>query len=492
MDLHSVEIDLDTETPTAVLHGEDARELGVHPMDRVQLRHNGGTTIGVVKVTSKLVDPGTIGLTQPLNHLTGAVTIRPAPHPESVRYIRRKLDAVELDRTELRTIVQDIYHDRLTDVELAGYVIGVYTNGLSLEETTHLTGAMTNIGERIDWGEPVVADKHSIGGVPGNRTTPIVVSIVAAAGLTIPKTSSKAITSPAGTADMMATLCDVALDRDRIESVVRKTNGCLAWGGAMDLSPVDDRIIQVETPLSLDPPGQVIASVLSKKRSAGATHVVIDIPYGEGAKVSSLPAARRLARDFQRVGDHLGISVACAITRGTGPIGRGIGPALEARDVLAVLDGDGPPALRSKSVQLADILLEACGSDADSMTLLESGRARETFGEIIEAQNGDPTVTASDIDVGKERHTVTAGQSGTIMHVDISLISSLARRAGAPRNPGAGLWLHRARGDAVSNGEKLVTIHAESAAKLEDAVRFYRRHDVFRISGEDNLLIEEV
>ncbi|MCL9818036.1 AMP phosphorylase [Natronocalculus amylovorans] len=492
MELSVVPIDLDSDTPTVVLHGDDAIEIGVHPMDRVQLTQNGGVTIGVVKETTALVDRGEVGLTQPLSQLTGTVTVKPAPYPQSMRYIRRKLDDNELSRSEIRTIVQDINNNRLTDVELSAYVTGIYTNGLSLEETTFLTECMADVGDRINWDEPVIADKHSIGGVPGNRTTPIVVAIVAAAGVKIPKTSSRAITSPAGTADTMEVFCPVDLTRESIERVVRNTNGCLVWGGSVDLSPVDDRIIQVETPLSIDPHGQVIASVLSKKRSAGSTHVVIDIPYGEGAKVESLPESRKLARDFKRVGEHLGMRVTCLITRGSGPIGSGIGPALEARDVLAVLEGTGPGDLRSKSVQLAAKLLELCDVDADADELLASGHAAESFRQIVDAQGGDSTITTASIPIGEQTKTVYASRDGVVTHIDNSAVSDVARRAGAPKDIEAGIVLHENVGTTVSQGDRLFTIHAQATAKLNDAVELADRVSVYRILHPDETLIEQV
>ncbi|MGM0604647.1 MAG: AMP phosphorylase [Halobacteriota archaeon] len=492
MNLETTLIDIGSETPVVVLHTADAVELGVHALDRIQIRHDGRTTTGIVKVTNQLVDRGRLGVTRPLSHVRGSVEVQPAPLPRSMRYIRRKLDDVELDRSEIRTIVQDIHHDRLTDVELSAYVTGLYTNGLSLEETTHVTECMTEIGQRIEWDEPIIADKHSIGGVPGNRTTPIVVSIIAAAGVKIPKTSSRAITSPAGTADTMEVFCEVELDREEIIRVVRETNGSLAWGGSVDLSPVDDRIIQIETPLSLDPHGQVIASVLSKKRSAGSTHVVIDIPYGEGAKVTDLSGARKLARDFKRVGSHLDMRIQCAITRGDGPIGTGIGPALEARDVLAVLDGDGPAALGSKSVRLASILLDMADVDADAETLLESGRALETFRRIVEAQGGDPDVTVDSIPIGEETVTVNAARDGIVTHYDNGVLSDIARRAGAPKDPKAGVTIHTEIGTAVDHGDRLLTIHASSTAKLEDAAALESRTNVARVLDRDELLIERV
>jgi AMP phosphorylase len=351
---------------------------------------------------------------------------------------------------------------------------------------------MVAAGRHLSWDADVVADKHSIGGVAGNRVTPVVVPLVAAAGLTIPKTSSRAVTSAAGTADTMEVFCEVSFGISEIRSIVEETGGCMVWGGAVDISPVDDKVIRAETPLSLDPPGQVIASVLSKKKAAGSTHVVIDVPFGESAKVHSLDAARELAEDFVRVGRTIGMSVECAITRGEGPIGRGIGPVLEARDVLAVLDGGGPDDLRSKSLELTRRLFDACNVAADPETMLDDGTARRKFEEIVAAQDGDPGVSVDDLEPGAHQATVSADRTGTVAHVDNRATNELARRAGAPRDHGAGVFLHCQAGTGVETGDDLFTVHAETREKLEEARRYIEGTDPVRIRRPGETLVESL
>ncbi|MFP8956929.1 AMP phosphorylase [Natrialbaceae archaeon A-CW3] len=490
MELEATTIDIGTSRPLVLLNTVDADDLGAHPLDRVRLGWSGETATGIVKRTDALVGQGTVGVTEPLHHVHGPVEVRLAGTPNSVRHIRRKLDDIELDADELEAIVRDIDDKRLSDVELSAYVTAVYTNGLSLEETKHLTEAMAAVGEQLSWESPVVADKHSIGGVAGNCVTPIVVSIVAEAGLTIPKTSSRAVTSPAGTADVMEVFCDVEFSTAEIESIVEATNGCLIWGGGVDLSPVDDEIIRAENPLSIDPPGQLMASVLSKKRSAGSTHVVIDIPYGEGAKLESLAAARELATDVKRVGDHLGMDVTCAITHGTDPIGHGVGPVLEARDVLGVLEGDGPESLRLKSLRLASILLDHCGVDASATGILESGRALDRFRRIVDAQGGDSSIESTDLEPGAEFATIEADRSGLVTSIDDGQLCSLARRAGAPRDARAGLEIHRTTGANVEAGDTLYTIYAETTHKLTEATRLAGHLEPIRVRSKADALVE--
>jgi AMP phosphorylase len=492
MDLRARHIDIGTRTPTVLLHSRDAMELGAHPLDRVQIRTDGRTEIGIVEVTDELVEAGEIGVTRPLGHVDGSVGVTLAPQPEAVSVLRKKLDDVELEDYELDRVVRDINDDRLNDVELTAFVTALYTHGLSRSEIHSLTTSMVDVGDTLSWDREVVADKHSIGGVAGNRTTPVVVPIVASAGLTIPKTSSRAVTSAAGTADTMEVFCGVEFGTDEIRSIVRKTGGCMVWGGAVDLSPIDDKMLRVSTPLSLDPPSQIVASVLSKKKSVGSTHVVVDIPYGEGTKVASLSAARELAEEFRAVGTRLDMRLECAITRGAEPIGNGVGPVLEARDVLGVLDGGGPARLRNKALRLAQMVFECCSVDADAETLLDSGRARETFGAIVAAQGGDPDVSRDDLVPGGETATVAADRGGVVTHVDNGLVNRLARHAGAPKDARAGVLLHVRGGEAIDPGDDLYTVHAETTAKLEAARTFARRGEPVRVRGAEESLVERV
>lgn len=157
-----------------------------------------------------------------------------------------KMYGNELNEAELNQIIYDISTGQYSNIELAAFITATSGNHLSLNEIKGLTSAMVRSGKNLEWNNQLIFDKHCIGGLPGNRTTPIVISIVAAAGLTIPKTSSRAITSPAGTADTMEVMTNVELSIDQMKEVVSKENGCLVWGGSVSLSPADDVLISVE------------------------------------------------------------------------------------------------------------------------------------------------------------------------------------------------------------------------------------------------------
>jgi thymidine phosphorylase len=410
-----------------------------------------------------------------------------AAHPEplgSFSLVRSRIYGNRLDDRAFAAIIGDIVEGDYSDNHISSFLTACAANPLDRDEILGLTRAMVNAGERLAWNRPVVADKHSVGGLPGNRTTPIVVSILAALGMTMPKTSSRAITSPAGTADMMETLAPVDLDIAAIHRVVDSEGGCVAWGGAVRLSPADDILIRVERALDLDAEGQMIASVLSKKIAAGATHLVIDMPVGPTAKVRNERAAQSLSAGLLAVGDAFGIRMRIVPGDGSQPIGRGIGPALEARDVLCVLrrSEDAPADLRDRAVQLAGALIELTGlkpSDGAALAaqVLADGRAWEKFQRICAAQGGMRTPPAAG-----HRHPLLAQRSGQLAAIDNRKIAKLAKLAGAPDAKAAGVDLHVRLGDIAVAGQPLCTVHAEAPGELDYALTYAEANaDIFRI-----------
>ena len=325
-----------------VIGEECASRLGIHSSDRVEITYKEQDIIAIANVATDFPKK-TLGIYEEVHdklkvQADEMVQVRPAERPESLGYIRDKLMGRRLSAQEIKMIVMDVVERHLSDVELASFVTSLYIRGTSMHEAEALTKAMVETGQTLDFGKSPILDKHSIGGVPGDKTTLLVVPIVSAAGFTIPKTSSRAITSPAGTADRVEVLCPVDLTVEEMRSVVKKTNACLTWGGALDLAPADDLLIQVEYPLSIDP--LLLPSIMSKKKAIGADYIVIDIPTGRGAKIKTIGEAQALAQDFIELGKRLDMYVQCAVTFGEQPIGYAIGPALEAREALLALMGE--------------------------------------------------------------------------------------------------------------------------------------------------------
>src|ERR1051326_5286372 len=346
------------------------RAEGFEAHNRVLLKAHGKHIIATLyQVTGNLVDLCDAALSDEawlrLALKDGDEIAVEHPEPiESLASVRGRIYGNALDGASLRAIIADVADGRYSSIEIGAFLTACAANPLTSEEVLSLTRAMVQVGDHLTWNSDIVVDKHSVGGLPGNRTTPIVVAIAAAVGLTMPKTSSRAITSPAGTADMMETLAPVDLDADAIHRVVEREGGCIVWGGAVRLSPADDILIRVERALDIDTEGQMIASVLSKKVAAGATHLVLDMPVGPTAKVRTVETAHLLGETLQRVGAEFGLETRIVQTNGTQPVGRCIGPALEARDVLAVLQNhpDAPQDLKERAVLLASHILELGGA----------------------------------------------------------------------------------------------------------------------------------
>lgn len=438
-----------------------------------------------------IVGPGEIGLGEQAFRRFGCpegseVSIEQARPPASLEFVKRKIQGDTLHESEIAAIVSDVAGYLYSPMEIAAFLVAC-AGFMSTQETLSLTRAMIEIGNRIDWKEPLVVDKHCVGGIPGNRTSMIVVPIVAAHGLICPKTSSRAITSPAGTADTMAVLANVDLTRERMAAIVAQQRAFLAWGGRVNLSPADDVLISVERPLRLDTFEQMVASILSKKVAAGSTHLVIDIPLGPTAKVRSQNDAIRLRKLFEYVARHLGIETDVVITDGSQPIGRGIGPLLEARDVMAVLrnEDDAPVDLRDRAVMLAgrmiefDPALEGGKGYARALELLASGAALEAMERMIEAQGPrtDPP------QLGIYRFDVKAAEPGMVIRIDCERIARIARLAGAPMDEGAGIDLLRKVGTRVRPGDVLYRIYANSETGLGFARDLVAEHSAYEIGA---------
>jgi len=482
--------------PIIVLRKEDADELGVKALERVEVSFDSKKTDAIVNVARKIISKGEAGiytsLFEQLKLKAGQpVEVAPADPPRSIDSIKRKMAGKPLAREEMKAIVEDVVGDRLSDVEIAAFVISLNDHGLSMDEATTLSMAMTETGQKLRLGKKDIFDKHSIGGMPGDKTSMLLVPIVAAAGLTIPKTSSRAITAPAGTADKMECIAPVEHSIEEIARIVRKTNGCLVWGGAVDMAPADDAFIKVEYPLSIDP--LLLPSVMSKKKAAGTKYLAIDIPTGKGTKIKTVGEAQELAKQFIELGRNLGIRVSCTSTYGEQPLGYGIGPALEAREALETLYAHkGSADLVGKACHLSGVLFGFRGmkdGEAHARRMLASGKALAKMKQIIAEQGGDPNIRPSDIPVGGQHVKVESDASGHIWWINNNAITQIARAAGCPSNKGAGILLRKKIGDRVAKGDVLFEIYADKAQKLNRALKIEENSDVMGVGDIPNMVM---
>jgi AMP phosphorylase len=478
--------------PVAMLNKETADEIGVHTGERISIKtlsKNPEETYTIIDIVEGLVKKNNIAFSSELkkrfNIKSGQeVDVNLGVSPKSLFYIQKKLKKRILTRKEIFTIIEDIVNNFLSEPEIALFISAMYRNGMNKKETVALIEAILDSGNHIKLKNKYVVDKHSIGGVAGNRTTPVVVSICAAAGLTMPKNSSRAITSAAGTADVIETVCKVEFSIKELKKIIKKTNACMVWGGSLGLVPADSKILKVEKQVKLDPDAQLLASIMSKKLSVGSKYIIIDIPYGKGAKVDK-ERALRLKRKFEDLGRYFNKKLRVVLTDGTQPIGNGIGPVMELFDVIKVLDPKqkGPEDLTNKSLFLSGTLLELTGKVKkgqgvkEAKRILESGEAFKKFKEIIKAQKGK----INGLKYGKYKEDIIIKKTGTIKEINNKLINSLAIVAGCPVDKSAGVYLYRHVGDRIKRGEVIITIYSESEFRLKDAINFYKKNKPIKI-----------
>lgn len=498
MFLKVVNLGLEAEKPIVIINEIDAQELDVRALDRVELKTKTGNVIAIVNIAKKFIKNGFIGLYSGISERIGKrdgemIEVIRAATPESITFVKKKINGETLKSWEIRKIVEDIVHQRLSEVEIAAFVISLHNFGITMDEAASLSKAMTNTGEILELGRKNVFDKHSIGGCPGDKTSILLVPVVAAAGLTIPKTSSRSITSAAGTADKVECLCPVDLELEEIKRVVKKTNGCLVWGGAVNLAPADDIFIQVEYTLSIDP--LLLPSVLSKKKAVGAKYLVIDIPTGKGTKIKTISEAYELGSKFIELGGRLGIKVNCISSFGEQPIGYSIGPALEAKEALKAIKGRGPKDLIDKVCHIADMIFNFAGiknGRKRALNILLSGKAEKKLREIIHEQGGKSDIKHDDIPIGEKSLKIKSKSVGMVLWINNNALVQIARELGAPKDKGAGVRLYKKIGEKVRKGETILELFAEKTYKLNRGLKLAKTVDMIGIGDKYEMLLARI
>lgn len=473
--------------PVVMLNQKTAEKLGIYSKDRIFIKtfsKKSQKISSIVDTIEDLITEKEIAvsseLQKALNLKKGQqVDISLAPMSKSLSYIKKKLDGKELSRKELEEIINDLVKNSLSEAEMALFISAMYRNGTTLNETISLIYAIEGSGNTIKWKKGITADKHSIGGIPGNRTTPLVVSICVAGGLIVPKTSSRAITTAAGTADVLETITNVEFSISELKKIINKTGGCMVWGGGLGIVPADDKIIKIEKILEIDPEAQLLASIMAKKLSMGAKYILIDIPYGKNAKVNKNQALK-LKKKFEYIGKFFKRKIQVVLTEGSQPIGNGIGPALELMDIVKIFkreDGkDYPYDLEKKALFLSAQIFEMTGKAKKgkgiemAKKILDSGKAFEKFNEIIKAQGGN----IKKLRYGKFKKTIFSEHSGKIKEIHNKKINSLARIAGCPADKFSGIYLYSHVGDKIRKGDKLLDLYTDSKLKIQEASKFFK------------------
>ena len=491
--LKSIRVPLRFGSLAVILNELDASEIGVREGDRVRVKAGRRFVVTTVQLTREMVRRGFIGLTSLVAKELKVsddeeVDVYPVQKPKSVEVIKKKLRGEKLSREDFQSIIRDVVNNSLNDVELATFVLSSMLRGLDFDEIEWMTRAMIETGDTLQFDRGTVVDKHSIGGVPGNKISLIIVPTVAAAGLLIPKTASRAITSASGTADTMEVLANVNLSIDEIREITERVGGVIAWSAGANIAPADELIIKIEYQIEASPIPHLFASLLAKKVGSGSKYVAIDIPIGDKAKINSIDFGRSFASSFIELGRRLGLKVSATLSDGSQPICNGVGPALEAKEILKLMERcEVRNDVVEKSLSIAGILFEMTGVATDgygyAKKIFESGKSLEKFKEIIEAQGGDGSIKSDDIQIGDKTYTLRSNHQGAVIAVNNKSIVKIARAAGAPKDKGSGVYVHRKRGEIVRAGDPLLTIYAEKEWKLDNAVEIAQTERPIVVSG---------
>lgn len=411
---------------------------------------------------------------------------------KAIDAIKKKLVGKTLTYNEIFSIMDEMAKQRLGPVLTTYFAAAGFSKGFTDEELYFLVKSMVATGPTLHF-DGIVADKHSTGGVAGTRTTMILVPIIAAAGFQIPKTSSRAITSPAGTADTMEVVAPVTFTPRQIEHLVAKAGGCIVWGGHLGLAPADDVMIQVESPLGFESFDKIIVSIMAKKVASGATHVVFDIPVGPTMKIQRFSDAEMIGNKFQLLAKRFSMNVVVDINDTRQNAGRGVGPVLEARDVFQVLEQhkDRPLALEAKALRLAGKLLTICFADCPGKThlvgedvareILSSGKALEKMQDIIRAQGGNPHIQSDHLRPARHSHEVKAFAKGHIVSLHNQQIAVIGKILGCPMDKKAGLYLNRKLEGTVDKGDILCTLYSSDPWRLKEAIETIKTMPIYTI-----------
>ncbi len=488
-------LDIKTGHPwIVIINEEDGRRFGIRPGDELVVKWKEKQTEISVDTTKSLVKEGEIGvfwdITNRYRIKQGEfLELKLAGHAPSLKIIHKKLNRKRLSYKEMHTLVFDIAKHRINDLELAFFIASAFDKkNFSKEEVYYLTKAISETGEMMKFGK-VVADKHSTGGIPGNRVSPIIVAIVASHGITIPKTSSRAITSAAGTADTMEVLAPVSFSLGEIKKIVKKTNGCLIWGGALRLAPADDRFIKITRRLGLEPYSKMVASIMSKQVATGINHLIIDMPIGPTAKISNAKDVQFVKNLFLYLSKRFNIKIKIVSQKTMGPIGKGVGPCLEARDVMRVLQQkeNRPEDLEKKAVQLAGDLLELVGKAKKgegkrlALESLKSKNAFKKMQEIIKAQGGNSGIDSEKIPLGKITYELKSVQNGLIQSIHNKNLNKICRLLGTPLTKEAGVYLNKSVGEKVKKKDVLCTFYTDSEQRLILAKHALQKLELYKI-----------
>lgn len=472
-----------------LMHQNDAEELGIKEGEIVLLGYKDIELYVKVIITDTKISEGEVGLYEEIYeeyHIPeGRRLLIDIPSTsKALDAIRKKLSGQRLNEEELLSVMKDIGSRKLRETEIAFFVSTFFNPGFTEDEIYWMAKGMAESGEILDFkyiknNKNLVVDKHSIGGTAGKGITPILVPMLAASGLVVPNTSTRAITSPAGTTDILETVMPVSLDKEKVYKVVEKVGACMVWGGALYLAPADDEIINVERSLRVQEFQKVLVSIVAKKIAMGSSFVLIDLPYGKGTKIEKPDDLDFLRREFEKLFAKFDIKCVTHKRVVNGPDGNGVGPILEMRECLKVLERDEKRSemLEDTVIQMAAEIFEGSKKAQKGMgkklaqELLDSGKALKKFWDIAKAQGAKEVVKSSELKIGKLKHSVKSDKSGVVKNINTREIVEIARSLGTPRIKEAGIYIEKMPGDKVEKGEVLMTLYATADDRMDEGIK---------------------
>ena len=404
-----------------------------------------------------------------------------------VELIERKRDGGELTAEELQELMLGYAKGEIPDYQLAAFCMAVFFRGLTGAETYALMEAMIKTGETVDLRSALgrkVVDKHSTGGV-GDKTSIAVGPIVAACGVPFAKMSGRGLGHTGGTLDKLESIPGFRVELSTEELIEQvKTAGMAIVGATADLVPADKKLYALrDVTATVDNYSLIAASIMSKKIAGGAEAIVLDVKVGDGAFMKSEADARTLAETMLELGRHAGREVVCLLTDMDQPLGRAVGNALEIREAIATLRGEGPPdfvelvlAASSRLLTLSDLGIGEAEARERVTRALEDGSAIEAYERWVRAQGGDPDESVlATTPVVRE---VRSPKAGYVAELGAVRVGQAALHLGAGRQTkddtidhAVGVVCLRKRGDRVGEGEALCEIHAQTDEAAADAAR---------------------
>ena len=463
-----------------MINREQADEYWIKDNDKISLIRKNEEFIVDVSLTDSYVQANEIWVTKdfmdeyPVMEWDTVLVSFVKNNPLSMQAIRKKMLWKKITDEEIDAIIEDIKDNKIHELVLAYYVSTSFFYKSDAHELAYTTKATAYTWDMYRF-PGIVAGKYCIWWVPGNETTMIVIPILASLWITLPKTFSKAITSPAATWECVNVLMDIEFDKSEVIRLTDKVWACLVWNEKLNLAPVNDRIIKVSSPLWMEPYARMISSIMAKNYAMGINHCLIDIPMWPTAKVATMKDAKRVAKRFREIWEYLWIKMDVEITDGSQPIWRWIWACLQAREALRILQQYKTRSedLEKKAIFLAARILVLCWV-ANSMgnaeklvkTQLENWEAWKKMQEIIKAQNWEPNIKSEDIQLGKFSHDVVADKDCIITHVDMKHLNTMVRWLWAPKEYQAWIYLHKKLWDKVKKWEVIYTMYSPSANKL--------------------------